>query len=143
MTHPNQITDAQAAHDFVFGGKATFTLVSKKTGTRYTYKVTRAKDQTILFASLLTGPSNETDYQYLGFIKPGQPGLIAGRKGSPEHPAFKGLHWMLLQLYGCGATISEQVEFWHEGRCCRCNRKLTKPASIESGVGPECAKKEL
>jgi hypothetical protein len=30
------------------------------------------------------------------------------------------------------------VEFWHEGKCGRCNRKLTVPSSIESGFGPEC-----
>jgi hypothetical protein len=33
------------------------------------------------------------------------------------------------------------VEFWHEGKCCRCGRKLTVPASIASGIGPECATK--
>jgi hypothetical protein len=29
----------------------------------------------------------------------------------------------------------------HEGRCGRCGRTLTVPESIESGIGPECAKK--
>jgi len=28
-----------------------------------------------------------------------------------------------------------------EGRCIRCNRKLTHPDSILSGIGPECALK--
>ena len=27
-------------------------------------------------------------------------------------------------------------------RCCRCGRKLTVPASIHNGMGPECASKE-
>lgn len=29
------------------------------------------------------------------------------------------------------------------GRCCRCGRKLTVPSSIEMGMGPECAGKEM
>jgi hypothetical protein len=33
-----------------------------------------------------------------------------------------------------GATL----EFWHEGRCGRCGRRLTVPDSIASGYGPEC-----
>lgn len=28
-----------------------------------------------------------------------------------------------------------------EGRCCRCNKKLTTPESIEAGIGPICAGK--
>jgi hypothetical protein len=35
-------------------------------------------------------------------------------------------------------TVPDGLEVWHEGRCGRCNRKLTVPASIESGFGPEC-----
>ena len=31
-------------------------------------------------------------------------------------------------------------EIMHEGRCCRCNRTLTHPDSIKTGIGPECAK---
>ncbi len=26
-------------------------------------------------------------------------------------------------------------------RCCRCNRKLTNPESVQAGIGPECAGK--
>jgi len=34
------------------------------------------------------------------------------------------------------------LEIWHEGRCGRCNRKLTVPASIALGIGPECGQRE-
>ena len=32
------------------------------------------------------------------------------------------------------------IEFMFEGRCRKCNRRLTNPESIESGLGPECRK---
>jgi len=38
-------------------------------------------------------------------------------------------------------NLPEFVEFWHEGVCGKCGRKLTVPESIESGFGPECIKR--
>ncbi len=38
-----------------------------------------------------------------------------------------------------GEDIPEVVEVWHEGGCCRCAHKLSVPASIEMGMGPDCA----
>jgi len=35
--------------------------------------------------------------------------------------------------------LPAQVQFWHEGRCGRCNRRLTVPESITLGFGPDCA----
>lgn len=34
------------------------------------------------------------------------------------------------------------AEYMYEGRCRRCNRPLTNPESIESGIGPICAGKD-
>jgi hypothetical protein len=141
MTHPSLITDAPAALIFAFGGRARFTLVSKQTGKRYTYRVAKAKDADMFFASLLVGQNNEADYEYLGFVKAapaltGHAALIPGKKGNPAHPAYKALDWTLRHI-GQG-NMPEALEFWHEGRCARCGRALTDPASIEAGFGPEC-----
>jgi hypothetical protein len=134
---------AGAARDFILGGNATVTLVSRKTGTRFTYKVRAADDGQAYFVSLLRGPDNEADYKYLGRIdasrrfwggrktpKPGDVGVSA--------PSMKAFSWAWQWLaFGHGA-IPPDLEIWHEGRCGRCNRKLTVPASVASGFGPEC-----
>lgn len=142
MTHPALITDAVDAHKFMLAGRARFTLVSQKTGKRYTYRVAKAKDRDdMFFTSLLVGQNNEQDYEYIGFIKAGsdRTELVAGKKGSPNHPAFKGLSWLLSSLERSNPpAMPDAVEFWHEGRCARCGRALTDPASIERGFGPEC-----
>ena len=143
--HPNRITDPADALTFLMGGRATFTLVSEKTRTRYTYRVSRKKEYgdvwaDLWFVGVLAGPDNGADYTYIGFLKEGT-GLIAGAKGKPAFPSFKALDWVLGHLLG--GTMPEQLEFWHEGRCCMCNRTLTDPVSIENGIGPECAKKEV
>jgi len=36
-------------------------------------------------------------------------------------------------------TFPTNFEFWHEGRCAACARRLTVPESIARGLGPECA----
>ena len=140
MTHPHLITDPADAADFAFGGKARFTLVSKKTGNRKTFRVAQAKDnENMFFVSLLTGSDNESDFEYIGFVKRPNLGLTAGRKGNPSHPAFVAVDWALRHIET--GNMPEELEFWHEGRCARCARPLTDPASIERGLGPECATK--
>jgi hypothetical protein len=148
-----QLTDFGAVCAFIFAGKATFTVVSKKTGTRFTYKVTRKegtdwtdrkgnvhRGKPIHFAAVMIGPDNESSFSYLGFFKEGQ-GYAYGTKSKigPDAPSAKAFDWFICGLLSDkGLATLEQVEFWHEGSCARCGRKLTVPESIESGWGPEC-----
>ncbi len=147
MTDTARFTSADAALDFILGGNATVTLVSVRTGTRFTYKIRAADDGRVHFVSLLGGPDNEADYRYLGRISGGET-FWAGRRTpkpgdvGPEAPSSRAFAWAWTALLGhTGREVPAQLEIWHEGRCGRCNRKLTVPASIESGFGPECAGK--
>jgi hypothetical protein len=125
---------------FANAGKATFTLVSTKTQARFTYRLTANDDSTCLFVALLNGPDNEADYRYLGRISRGVfwLGRKVPREGdiSRDAPSAKAFDWTWRQL--AKGQLPDAVEIWHEGRCGRCNRKLTVPASIASGFGPEC-----
>jgi hypothetical protein len=51
--------------------------------------------------------------------------------------------WMLWDLGACGGARLERIlpgyRLLVEGTCVRCNRRLTTPESIESGIGPVCA----
>lgn len=145
----NQLHSIDAIQKFILAGNATITLVSRRTGSRFTYKISQAKDDDDLvprrlwFVSLLTGQDNETNYQYLGHInsrllyKHGDKSPISS--GAPSARAFM---WFFdhveenepLNSY----ALFSGVEVWHEGKCGRCGRKLTVPSSIESGFGPEC-----
>jgi ribosomal protein L35AE/L33A len=58
---------------YALAGHATLTLSSQRTGNRYTYKISRAKDddgqpKDLWFVGLLAGPDNETSYQYMGVL---------------------------------------------------------------------------
>lgn len=149
MTHAHQIADAAHVRKFLLAGNARFTLVSKATGTRFTFKIRVKFDEnsvedkpSIYFVSLLNGPDNEGDYAYLGHIWPDRGIYQHGRKSkigadAPSARAFD-FFWRYLQLH---ANVHAGIEFWHEGQCGRCGRALTVPESIASGFGPECITK--
>ncbi len=127
-----------SARTFVFAGKATITLVSLKTGTRFTYKVKRSKtNENLFFVLVLIGPDNEMDYHYLGTVfENGQFRVTAKSVISPESPSARAFAWFTKLLNH--QTFPASFEVWHEGKCGACGRKLTVPGSIASGLGPEC-----
>lgn len=134
------LATAAEARAFINAGKATFTLVSKATASRFTYKVNQAKDGGVQFVALLNGSDNENSFAYIGYIKRGVyfHGNAKSRVGR-EAPSNKAFEWAWRKL--AQDEMPTCLEVWHEGRCGRCNRKLTVPSSIRSGIGPECASK--
>jgi hypothetical protein len=131
------VNDARA---FALGGNAVFTVVSRKTGTRFTFKVRQPDASAPHFVSVLNGPDNDGDYAYLGTIfadgtyRHGKKSYIGA-----DAPSARAFAWFWSVL---GTEREAMAEVWHEGRCCRCGRRLTVPSSIEAGIGPECAGKE-
>jgi hypothetical protein len=125
---------------FALAGNATFTVTSRKTGTRFTFKVRQLSETAPHFVSLMNGPDNESSYCFLGSIFNGDK-YFHGKKSrvTPDAPSAKAFAW--LWAHRNDPDLTEKVEIHHEGRCCRCGRKLTVPESIESGIGPECAGK--
>jgi hypothetical protein len=121
---------------FATAGNATFTVKSTRTGNRFTYKVRKPNQDGPAFVALLSGPNNESDFRFLGTIFP-DGNYRHGRKStvSPTAPSAVAFAW----VWQHASNLPASVEVHHEGRCCRCGRKLTVPESIESGIGPECA----
>lgn len=137
-----QIADRDKIASFLFAGRATVTLRSQATGARFTFKVAHKEGGDVSFVSLLTGPSNEADYRYLGLLPDNDHDRLRGvgrGKSCASHDAPSARAFQYLLDYIAGRVTGKGLEVWHEGRCGRCNRKLTVPESIESGIGPECA----
>lgn len=124
---------------FLSGGKATFTLVSRATGVRFTFKVRRK--ETVTFVSLLNGPDNWTNYAYIGMLNLDGNGLrlTAKSNATEDAPSVRAFRYFAQNL--AKGVLPDTLEFWHTGHCCRCNRLLTVPSSVASGIGPECASK--
>ncbi len=133
---------------FVLAGNSLFTIRNSKNGSRFTYKVKVPKDTdpekaNFFFVKLLTGSDNNSNYSYIGYIKSGppQPYFIYGNKSkiSEAAPGVKAFDFVFNKIIG-PQSFHPDLEVWHEGKCCRCGRKLTVPESIESGIGPECSR---
>lgn len=106
-------------------------------GTHRTFRIrTQKKDASFApgerILSMLTGPDNTSDYTQIGFVKGDR--IILWKQYRTEH--YEALARVLLfpahfEKLGC--------KYLHEGACRVCNRPLTTPESIESGIGPICA----
>lgn len=130
--------------DFVLAGKAIFTIDNGK-GTHYTYKVTH-KEATgqyneSWFVSLLTGPDNTSNYTYLGMLNPFNGAVSLTRKSKFDDLTLpvRVIRWALNIIWS-SKELPTGYNIRHEGRCGRCGRVLTVPESIDTGIGPECAK---
>lgn len=123
---------------FLTAGRAVFTLKSRKSGQHFTYKITKKEAANVVyFVSVLRG-SDEWTYMGMLMTNPRYPVRVMKTQNSKvdlEAPSFKAINWYLRNLE------HDQIEFKHEGKCCRCGRALTHPDSIDSGIGPECANK--
>lgn len=143
---------------YILGGNSTFTLRSVQDPTRrFTYKVkssvedrannwsTGNQNKNFYFVSLLTGGDNESSYTYMGVIErhgiTGEYLFRTTAKSTIKGPPLDVFIHMWKGIENC-ATLPSNMEFWHEGICCMCGRKLTVPSSVEAGIGPECATKE-
>ncbi len=137
---------AAIAHEhlipYLFAGHATFTISSRKSGERFTYRLIRAdplegQGEPPYFLQLLTGPSNTDDFRYLGVVF-GQRKLVLTAKScaGEDATAVKAFRWALEWVVHGNLTAAE---ICHDGTCGHCGRPLTVPESVARGIGPVCA----
>lgn len=130
---------------FITAGKATFTVQSVS-GDYYTFRVNRKEAsgnyKEAYFANVLTGPDNTTDYTYIGMVDPqtGRVALTKSSKYNADSTIYRVLGWALHHIWN-QKEIPAGYQIRHEGHCARCGRALTTPTSLDTGIGPECAKK--
>lgn len=140
---------------FFTAGKAIFTVrpaadfaLRNNTQLHYTYKITRKEGAEpscpVYFISLLTGPDNTANYTYLGMLRAftGEVVLTKASRYNDDSWPVRIIRRVIGRAFADDLQAIEATGWsvYHEGRCGRCGRALTVPQSIESGIGPECAK---
>jgi len=142
-TYHTHLIQHDKALDFITAGKATFTLKSTKTGGWFTYKaeVVERFGKKKVIVRLLNGSDNVSNYTYLCTLLLDSDGIpeVLREKSKISDKAQSFIFFDLALTKLLLKIPTPQLEIWHEGRCCRCGRKLTVPESIESGIGPECS----
>lgn len=123
-----------------------YTIKSGKTGEHRTFKI-HTQDDKATFApgkrvvSLLTGTENDNPEHYTGFAFIDDGGIHVWEKKRTEKnlEIYADMLWTL-SLDGANSKWADKgYTMMMSGRCIRCNRLLTTPDSIMSGIGPICA----
>jgi len=125
---------------YILAGNSTFTVHNPKTGNRFTFKITKARNRTgCWWVKVLYGQDNESDFMYIGTIIKAR--YIHNSRCScvsPDAMSNKCFQWFWKHV---DDYAEHGVELVKSTNCARCGRKLTVPISVHSGFGPECIKK--
>ena len=115
----------------------TYTVLNNETGTHKTFKIhTQSEDskfapgQRVLYVL-----DYNNEFVGLGFVNQNHVNVWKKHKGTQ----FEKLG-VFVQRLGEG-VYDGRVDVMIAKKCMRCNRELTTPESIESGIGPICAEK--
>lgn len=119
--------------DYMFAGKAIFTVESTKIDKRYTYKVKKSTDNLYRVSFMY-----DTDkYRFMCVI--GKDSMCTFNiKCGEEDPRYK----MFRRFcdFVSTNTYPDTCKIYKSKYCARCGRLLTTPESIETGLGPNCRK---
>jgi hypothetical protein len=92
-----------------------------------------------IMGSHINGPDNETSYQAFCFIDE-HTGMIHvwSRFAHIDERWVKAIDHVI-HMDAEGRAEGREAYAMRSGRCSKCGRKLTVPASLHRGMGPECA----
>lgn len=156
---PVPLPTPEVALPLLLAGDCRFTIVSRRTQVRHTFRVTEApanpkfaRSGPAWFVKALVGPDNGSDYAYIGMLRAPAAGVVPtfsltdASRATPDDARVKGLQWLFgaMRQYATNPNAVaawEQVEVWHSDTCARCGLALTDPDSIASRLGPECYQK--
>ncbi len=119
-----------------------YTIKSNATGEHRTFSIrTQASDAEFApgmrVLALLTGPNNEEDYKAFAFVEDDGFHVWNSMRGEGLWEKYAEMLWSLTLDAGF-SPWAKNYTLMMEGRCVRCNRLLTMPESVSSGIGPVC-----
>lgn len=127
-------------HAFSHNGK--FTIQNRVTGEHRTFRVkTQAIDASFApgrrTVGLLTGKDNENAYTNFAFMDRDGITVWTKKQGGPYDVYARMLYTLVVD--GAFSPYAEKYSLQYETVCRVCNRTLTEPESIRTGIGPICA----
>jgi len=123
--------------NYLFGGKATISIISNKTNTHFTYRVVSASKTA---GRYFVWVKVDKKLMFLGTIDAfGKKFFWSPRSSIPQNwKRYKAFLWLWRHVIN--KNIPKSVYVYRYNNCCVCGRKLTNPKSIKAGIGPECKK---
>lgn len=125
---------------FALAGNAILTIESGKTGKYYTLHIEKYnKSAYIVRAFKGSDNENRLHYVYIGYYY-NDTKKFAVSQEYRDRPTFA---WPAIvraaKYFFDTIDVSPKIlTVYHEGRCGKCGKRLTKPDSIKHGLGPKC-----
>lgn len=133
----------------IFNGR--YTIKNRRSGEHRTFEIkTQAEDAKFAagkrVVALLTGPDNTADYKGFGFVE--EEGIVIwkskrGEAGKKSPYEWYGEMLWSLALDSGASSFAQDYQLMMEGTCSVCNRVLTEPESLITGIGPVCREKGM
>ena len=135
---PIQLTDWKEVYTHVLGGRAHFSIVSKKTNTHFTYRIVRSPKYKWLFAVWV---KDDKKYKYVGTWNGKTLKFYWNPKKSIPRSwkRYQGFVWVWRHVVN--RQMPTETFVYRDERCRACGKRLTNPKSIKLGIGPECIKR--
>jgi len=139
---------AQMKQQAVKMQNGTWTVINTETNEHRTFRVrTQSKDSKFApgqrIVSVMSGPDNERSYTGFGFANDDRIVVWPSKRGDGKRSCYEWYADMLNVLLGEQQSVAKMdyshYEIKGSGTCYRCNRKLTHPTSISTGIGPICS----
>ncbi len=121
--------------NFIFAGKALFTLHNESSDGHVTIKIEKHKEIDFWFVFIL---KNNNSYKHVGFFEENKE-LSLIEDVDPNDVGVNTLVWFIHKFLHNQQNYPT-VKVYHHGRCGRCYKNLTTPKSIKDGIGPICGK---
>ena len=122
-----------------------YTIRNKETGNWRTFRI-KTQPADAKFApgerilGLLTGPDNTSSYKGFAFVNDSGVHLWNRYKNDKNLSVYAKMVWALLTIPTHPLQPKYQIDI--SKRCLICNRPLTTPESLDTGIGPICAGRE-
>lgn len=143
----NEASDSNVINHGAFTHNGKFTIQNRTTGEHRTFRVKTQKSDASFapgkrIVSLLTGTDNENSYTGFAFLEVDGPVVWTKRRGvhgtKSAYEYYADMLWTLV-VDGGFSPYADRYTLQVETVCRVCNRTLTEPESIRTGIGPICA----
>lgn len=122
---------------FMHAGKADFTMINDSTGNELSFRVKKTRFDDETYSVEAKWSRRDSSWTYIGLLRNmyhRTTSKVELRQDSKEIVAFR---WLLDRIRTNKPT---QMRFVHNGKCCRCGKRLKDDESMARGIGPICAK---
>jgi len=145
MDITNRLSTAEDIQRFIYGGQGICTLKQVDNGVYHSYKFTKPRDNSFPPDIIFVYAVHETESDvptlfYIGKIDKDGFTLTSKSRFREDNDIVRGVKWIVKMSRSNAIASDPRVILYHNGRCARCGRQLTREHACHRGIGNKCMK---